>query len=86
MEQASYELAESQLNEARRLLEGLHNTLNEIDVVLRLGQLHYARGERESASGDVEELERLKLARARPDLAAEFEQLKSALASKGPVP
>jgi len=80
MDRGAYDLAEADLGEAHRLLQGRNSTLNEIDVVLRLAQLSSARGERASAGRYVGELERLKLPALRPDLAAEFEQLKTKLA------
>ena len=82
MERGAYDLAETDLLEAHRLLQGLNNTLNEIDVVLRLAQLFSARGNYAHARRHVAELERQKLPAARPDLAAEFEQLKQTLAAQ----
>lgn len=81
MDQGAYDRAETDLREARRMLEGLNNRLNEIDVILRLAQLSQARGDRAGALRHVAELERLDLPVARSDLAKQFEQLKSALAA-----
>ncbi len=81
MDRGTYDAAEADLSEAHRLLQGRNSTLNEIDVVLRLAQLSSARGDRASAGRHVAELEQLKLPALRPDLAAEFEQLKTKLAA-----
>ncbi|MFZ0830331.1 MAG: AAA family ATPase [Thermoplasmata archaeon] len=81
MAQGEYDRAETDLTEAHRLLQGLNSTLNEIDVVLRLAQLSVARGDRANAALHVAELEGLKLRALRPDLAAEFEQVKAKLAT-----
>jgi tetratricopeptide (TPR) repeat protein len=80
MDRRTYDVAETDLLEARRLLLGLNHTLEEIDVVLRLAQLASARRDRASALRYVAELNRLKLPAARPDLAKEFEQLQHSLA------
>jgi predicted ATPase len=82
MERGAYDLAETDLLQAHRLLQGLNNTLNEIDVGLRLGQLYLARGALPSARRHVAELERQDLPTARPDLAVEFKGLKKKLTSK----
>jgi tetratricopeptide (TPR) repeat protein len=80
--QGAYDLAETDLLEAHRLLQGLNSTLHEIDVVLRLAQLSSAHGDRASAQRHVAELERQNLPAARPDLAPEFERLKQTLAAQ----
>ncbi|HLM91919.1 MAG TPA: AAA family ATPase [Thermoplasmata archaeon] len=82
-DQGAYELAETHLLEAFRLLQGLKHALEEIDVVLRLAQLSQLRGERDAAREYFAELERRNLLTARPDLAVEFERLKIALAGSG---
>lgn len=79
--QGSYDVAQTHLLEALRLIQGLHHTLEEIDVVLRLAQLSSARGDRAGALRYIAVLERLKLPTARPDLATEFEQLRGSLAA-----
>jgi tetratricopeptide (TPR) repeat protein len=81
-DRGAYDLAEADLLEARRLLEGLNHLLEEIDVVLRLAQLASARRDRTSALRHVAELERLNLPAARPDLAQEFAQLQRSLATQ----
>jgi tetratricopeptide (TPR) repeat protein len=82
MEEGAYDRAEADFLEAHKLLQGLNNRLNEIDVVLRLAQLLAARGDRTGALRHVAELERLDLPAARSDLATQFEQLKNKLAEK----
>jgi len=81
--EGAYDRAEEYLLDAYRLLKGLHHTLEEIDVVLRLGQLDCARGDRGNASRHVTELERLRLPVVRPDLAEELLRLKGAIAAPG---
>ena len=83
MGQGNYDLAEAELVEAHRLLRGLNHTLEEIDVVLRLGQLSLARGDTADALGRVAELERQNLPTVRADLLPEFERLKDSLAASG---
>jgi len=82
LDKGAYDDAESALREAHRLLEGLNHILWEIDVVLRLAQLAYARGDRAGAHDLISELERLNVHVARPDLEDEFERLKQALANE----
>jgi tetratricopeptide (TPR) repeat protein len=79
MDRGAYGPAEADLLEAHRLLRGLHHTLEEIDVLLRLAQLSQARGNPAGARGHLAELERLDLRTTRPDLAEEFELLRQAL-------
>jgi hypothetical protein len=50
-----------------------------MDVVLRLGQLSFARGDRAKAMGHVTELEKQNLRAVRPDLELEFDQLRAGL-------
>ncbi|MGA8603490.1 MAG: AAA family ATPase [Thermoplasmata archaeon] len=83
MGRGAYDLAETDLLEAHRLLRGLHHTLEEIDVVFRLAQLSDARGDRASARRHVAELVRQNLPTTRPDLAEDFERLTVALGAKG---
>jgi tetratricopeptide (TPR) repeat protein len=80
MARGDYDLAQADFVDAYRDLHGLNNTLYEIDVVLRLAQLASVRGDPARALGHVAELERLKLATARPDLVEEFELLRSTIA------
>ncbi|MGA8276116.1 MAG: AAA family ATPase [Thermoplasmata archaeon] len=77
-----YERAEVELLDAYRIVRELKAPADEVDVVLRLAQLSYARGDRPSAGRRVVELERNHLPTLRPDLAVDFERLKNALAAK----
>jgi len=76
----AFDRAEADLLEAYRLARELKTPADEVDVVLRLAQLSYARGDRASARRRVKELERQNLPALRPDVAADFERLKRALA------
>jgi hypothetical protein len=60
----------------------LNAPADEVDVVLRLAQLSYARGDRASARRRVVELERRNLRTIRPDIADDFERLRRALAAR----
>ncbi len=82
LDRGEYDRAEADLLEAYRIVRELKAPADEVDVVLRLAQLSYARGDRASARRRVAELERQHLTTLRPDVAADFERLKSALASK----
>jgi tetratricopeptide (TPR) repeat protein len=77
-----YERAEVELLDAYRIVRELKAPADEVDVVLRLAQLSYARGDQASAGRRVVELERNHLPTLRPDLAVDFERLKNALAAK----
>jgi predicted ATPase len=79
IDHGTFEPAQADLLEARRLLHGLHHSLEEIDVILRLGQLSLARGDRAGAREFVAELERQNLPVARADLEPEFAHLRQAL-------
>jgi tetratricopeptide (TPR) repeat protein len=81
-DRGEYERAEVELLDAYRIVRELKAPADEVDVVLRLAQLSYARGDRASARRRVVELERNRLATLRPDLAVDFERLKNALAAK----
>jgi tetratricopeptide (TPR) repeat protein len=81
-DRGEYERAEVELLDAYRLVRELKAPADEVDVVLRLAQLSYARGDRASAQRRVVELERNHLSTLRPDLAVDFERLKNALAAK----
>jgi ATP/maltotriose-dependent transcriptional regulator MalT len=83
MERGEFDRAKADLSGARQLLLGLKNTLNEIDVVLRLAQLASARGDRTAALQYIAELGRLDLATARPDLAGELQHLQETLVARG---
>lgn len=78
-----FDRAEADLLDAYRIVRELGAPADEVDVVLRLAQLSYARGDLASARRRVEELERRNLAALRPDVAEEFDALVRTLA-RGP--
>ncbi|MCI4338966.1 MAG: tetratricopeptide repeat protein [Thermoplasmata archaeon] len=82
LDRGEYDRAEADLLDAYRIVRELKAPADEVDVVLRLAQLSYARGDRSSARRRVAELERQHLPTLRPDIAVDFERLKSALAAK----
>lgn len=82
LDRGEYDRAESDLLEAYRIVRELKAPADEVDVVLRLAQLSYARGDRPSARRRVAELDRQNLPGLRPDVAEDFERLKNALAAK----
>jgi len=82
IDRGEYDLAEADLLEAYRLVRELNAPADEVDVVLRLAQLSYARGDRASARRRVVELERRNLPAIRPDIADDFERLRRALAAR----
>ncbi|MGI0071828.1 MAG: ATP-binding protein [Thermoplasmata archaeon] len=84
LDRGEYDRAEADLLDAYRLVRELKAPADEVDVVLRLAQLSYARGDRTSARRRVAELERQRLPSLRPDIAVDFERLKNALAAKEP--
>ncbi len=86
LDRGEYDRAEADLLEAYRIVRELKAPADEVDVVLRLAQLSYARGDRASARRRVAELERQHLTTLRPDVAADFERLKSALGQKDGSP
>lgn len=80
MDQGDLDRAEVDLLEALRLLRGTNNTLEEIDAILRLGQLASSRGDQDGARQRLAELVRMNLPQVRPDLREEFDSLEHALA------
>ncbi len=82
LDRGEYDRAEADLLEAYRLVRELRAPADEVDVVLRLAQLSYARGDKATARRRVAELERRNLPTLRPDVVPDFERLKSALRSK----
>ncbi len=78
--------AEADLTEAHRMLSALHNRLHEIDVTLRLAQLDLVRGDQDALRRRLADLERMNLATARPDLAAEFAELQNGAARPAGAP
>jgi tetratricopeptide (TPR) repeat protein len=85
LDRGEYDRAEADLLDAYRIVRELKAPADEVDVVLRLAQLSYARGDRASARRRVAELERQNLPALRPDIAADFHRLKSAVESKDPA-
>jgi tetratricopeptide (TPR) repeat protein len=79
MDQGALDRAETELDEALRLLSGLKHTLEEIDVVLRLAQLAARRGDNATARRRLTELVRQNLSGVRPDLVTEYTQLRESL-------
>jgi len=79
MKEGAYDVAEARLLEAHRLLRGLEHTIEEIDVLLRLAQLSFARGDAANARRHLAQCERQRLVVLRPDLVPEFTQLKQEL-------
>jgi predicted ATPase len=84
LDRGEYDRAEADLLDAYRLVRELKAPADEVDVVLRLAQLSYARGDRASARRRVAELDRQNLPSLRPDIAVDFQRLKSALDAKEP--
>ena len=82
LDRGEYDRAEADLLDAYRIVRELKAPADEVDVVLRLAQLSYARGDRASARRRVTELERQNIAALRPDVVEDFERLKRALAGK----
>jgi predicted ATPase len=82
LDRGEYDRAEADLLEAYRLVRELRAPADEVDVVLRLAQLSYARGDKATARRRVSELERQHLAVLRPDVVPDFERLKNALRTK----
>ena len=82
LDRGEYDRAEAELLDAYRIVRELKAPADEVDVVLRLAQLSYARGDRASARRRVAELDRQNLPALRPDAAGDFERLKRALGSK----
>ena len=85
LDRGEYDRAEADLLDAYRIVRELKAPADEVDVVLRLAQLSYARGDRASARRRVAELERQNLPQLRPDIAADFHRLKSAVEAKEPA-
>ena len=82
LDRGEYDRAEADLLDAYRLVRELRAPADEVDVVLRLAQLSYARGDRATARRRVAELERQNLRTLRPDVVADFERLQGALGPK----
>jgi len=80
LDRREFDRAEADLLDAYRIVRELGAPADEVDVVLRLAELSFARGDLASARRRVEELERLRLAALRPDVAEDFERLVRSLA------
>ena len=80
MDRGDYEAAAADLGEARRTVEGLNRTLEELDILFRLAELSKRKGDDATARELLTELEQRDLATKRPDLVDELNRLKSALA------
>jgi len=70
-----FDRAEADLLDAYRIVRELGAPADEVDVVLRLAQLSFARGDLASTRRRVEELERRNLVALRPDVADDFHRL-----------
>jgi tetratricopeptide (TPR) repeat protein len=81
-DQGAFDIAEKDLTEAYRVIQGRNQAMIEVDVVLRLAQLSQARGDLPVARRHLAELERLKLPTLRDDLKVEFARLERDLASE----
>jgi predicted ATPase len=80
LDRGEYDRAEADLLEAYRLVRELKAPADEVDVLLRLAQLSFARGDRASARRRVAELERQNLRTLRPDVVPDLDRLEAALA------
>ena len=79
LDRGEYDQAEANLLEAYRLVRELQAPADEVDVLLRLAQLSFARGDRASARRRIAELERLNLRTLRPDVVPDLDALEKAL-------
>ncbi len=78
--QREFDRAEAELLDAYRIVRELKAPADEVDVMLRLAQLSFARGDLPSARRRTEELERLNVRALRPDVVADFDELREAVA------
>jgi tetratricopeptide (TPR) repeat protein len=83
LDRGEFDRSEADLLDAYRLVRELKAPADEVDVILRLAQLSFARGDRASARRRVRELERVDLPTLRPDVVPDFERLKRDLAAEG---
>ncbi len=83
LDRREFDRAEADLLDAYRLVRELRVPADEVDVMLRLAQLSFARGDLASARRRVDELERRNLAALRPDVLPEFDRLVRSLAAGG---
>ncbi len=75
--------AEVELLEAYRLVRELRTPADEVEVLLRLAELAERRGDAAQATGRVQELNRRRVERLRPDLLQDLERLRSRLGIPG---
>jgi hypothetical protein len=68
--------AESELLEAFRLVRELRAEADELEVLLRLGEVALGRAEAATARARLEELDRWEIVRLRPDLVKDVERLR----------
>jgi len=81
LDRKEYDRAEADLLDAYRLVRELRAPADEVDVVLRLAQLSFGRGDLASARRRVGELERSNIVALRPDVAGDFDRLVQQLAA-----
>jgi len=81
LDRKEYDRAEADLLDAYRIVRELRAPADEVDVVLRLAQLSFARGDLASARRRVGDLERQKISALRPDVAGEYDRLVRELAA-----
>jgi tetratricopeptide (TPR) repeat protein len=72
--------AEQELAEASRIVQELHTEADELEVILRLGELAFARADLPTARQRAAELRARGLDRLRPDLSEDLARLESRLA------
>ncbi len=82
--QREFDRAEAELLDAYRIVRELKAPADEVDVMLRLAQLSFARGDLASARRRVEELERLNVRGLRPDVVADFDELRRSIPNAEP--
>ncbi len=82
LDRGEYDRAEADLLDAYRLVRELRAPADEVDVVLRLAQLSYARGDAATTRRRLADLEHQNLPALRPDVVPDFERLKRAFARK----
>jgi len=86
LDRGEYDRAEADLLEAYRLVRELKAPADEVDVLLRLAQLSYARGDVASARRRVAELERQNLRTLRPDVVPDLDRLEAAMGGSQDAP
>lgn len=79
LDRGQYDQAEADLLEAYRLVRELKAPADEVDVLLRLAQLSFARGDRASARRRAEEVERQNVRTLRPDVVPDLDRLEADL-------